>query len=124
MVQKYFQGVFGLSGQAAGILYLPVYQELSTNWVPDDPELATRAAVKRMRARGLLVSERESIEAMDRRLVEGEESDLFGKVYNKDGRLAKTATVVARNEWDGVLDRALTHARQFSDRILEGEIEI
>lgn len=121
VVEHFSEMLFGSPGKPAGLFYLPIYQEWKTGWTPMDAQKAQQSAVKTMRARGVFVNEPSFIEWMDSRFAKGEDSDLFGKVYNKDQQIARNTPIVSQEDFRAMIRRALSHVEEIGDRILVGE---
>lgn len=123
-VEKFSASLFGNAARPAGMFYLPIAQAWKTHFTPVAEDEATMAQVKAMRARGVLVNDDRLLEWMDWRVAKGEDSDLFGKVYNKDQQVTKTAPVVTQETFQAMTRRALAHVEEFGDQILMGETAI
>lgn len=124
VIAHFSNQLFGFPAKPAGIFYLPVYQEWKTSLSPAPVQVAEQSAIKAMRTRGIMVDEGSLIAWMDARLTQGEDSDLFAKVYNKDGEVAKSAPVVSKQGFTAMTQHALRLVEKFTDQILSGETSI
>ena len=124
VVKHFANELFGHPATPAGILYLPVRSQVEVAKAPEDPDEAQKAAVQKMKAKGVLVHHPTLIEWMDERLTNGIESDLFGKVYNQNGQLAKNAPALEPAQWDQLLEQAIAQAARVADGIQRGENEV
>jgi ATP-dependent helicase/nuclease subunit B len=124
VVERFSERLFGRTAQPVGLVYLPIVRKTVLRKAPLAESAAEQDSIKQMRARGWLLSDRDVLEAMDRRLVQGEDSELFQKVYKKDGSVAKNAPVLEAADWRRLLDTALERVRQCAERIATGDVSI
>jgi ATP-dependent helicase/nuclease subunit B len=123
MVAEKSTQLFGEQADPAGMLYIPLQRRVNTDDAPTDAREAAERVYQRMQAKGWLVGDDELIQAMDRRIASGG-SELFPKVYKKDGSWLKTAPVLTAQEWRWLLARALAHVKELAMRMRAGEIDI
>ncbi|WP_029420932.1 PD-(D/E)XK nuclease family protein [Alicyclobacillus macrosporangiidus] len=124
VVAHHARVLFGTEAEPAGVLYMPVGRSPRTVRVPEPGDEARVQAYRSMRPRGLLVADPELVAWMDERLPDGSETELFGKVFTRDGRFTKGAPVAGPDEWRGMLQKVLAHVREVSARVAGGEIQI
>ncbi|QQE77423.1 PD-(D/E)XK nuclease family protein [Alicyclobacillus sp. SO9] len=120
---KYSQQLFGQEGTLAGLLYLPIQSGISVSPSPMKPSDAIAAQAQHMRTRGWMLANDTYLQWMDGSIRDGA-TDLFKKVYKKDGSLMKTAPVLTEQAWQSLLGRVISHVYTLSSRILSGKIPI
>jgi ATP-dependent helicase/nuclease subunit B len=123
-IERHGKSLFGKASKAAGILYFPVTRKVELKNAPLEESRAQTEVQKRMRARGFMTADREVIEAMDERLPGAVDTELFGKVYNKNETIAKYAPALPEAEWEMLIGRALAHVREIATRIMNGEVQV
>lgn len=121
-ITAHSEQLFGRSSRPAAILYLPVVDKVETKSIPDAKDTAFLESLRQLRARGLMVADPAIVGAMDIRLIDGADSELFAKVYTKQKTLMPYAPALAEEDWRRLVGRALAHAREIGERILAGEI--
>ncbi|SFV04186.1 PD-(D/E)XK nuclease family protein [Alicyclobacillus macrosporangiidus] len=124
VVARHARVLFGTEAEPAAVLYMPVGRSPRTVRVPESGDEARVHAYRSMRPRGLLLADPELVAWMDERLPDGSETELFGKVFTKDGRFTKGAPVAGADAWRGMLRKVLGHVREVSARVAGGEIQI
>jgi len=115
--------LFGRPHKPVALMYVPIARKVELKNAPDAVSDAFVEALKRMRARGWMIADKAVVTRMDARLVDGD-SELFAKVFNKDGRLSAYAPALDIDDWDWMLETALKNVRTFARRMLHGDIEI
>ena len=103
----------------AGAFYFTVQDPMVTS--PQDIKAeAERLIAREMRLRGVVLAETEVVEAMDADLPEYS----LGKVFNKDGSVARTAQAYDLDAMHGLLNHAARTAADLADGIRSGCIDI
>jgi ATP-dependent helicase/nuclease subunit B len=125
VIARYSKQLHGVACEPAGMLYIPIVHKVKLYSVPTDEESARGEVLKNMRATGMFVNDKTLVGWMDGRLTDGSTtSDLFTKVYNKNGSVAPHAPVLDAGDWKLLMGRALAHVKEIGERILSGEISI
>ncbi|WP_372503687.1 helicase-exonuclease AddAB subunit AddB [Acididesulfobacillus acetoxydans] len=107
----------------AGFLYFPVVDPVLDHELPlADDELEERR-LKAIKVDGYLLADQAVLQAMDRRLAEGE-SDLLRLKMNKDGTLRQGGKVLSSEEFALLRTHLGRVVRDAGERILAGEIGI
>ncbi|KLU58845.1 ATP-dependent helicase/deoxyribonuclease subunit B [Peptococcaceae bacterium CEB3] len=107
----------------AGFLYFPVIDPMLDNELPlPDGELEERR-LKAIKVDGYLLADQAVLQAMDRRLAEGE-SELLRLKMNKDGSLRQGSKVLSSEEFALLCTHLGRVVREGGERILAGEIGI
>jgi ATP-dependent helicase/nuclease subunit B len=123
-IEHHGEDLFGQPARAVGLLYLPVTRKVELKNAPLSEEKAQIEVQKRMRARGFMTADREIVGAMDERLLDAGDTELFAKVYNKNETLAKYAPALPEEEWQMLIGRALAHVKEIATRIMNGEVQV
>jgi len=122
VVQHHSELIFGQPSQAVGLLYIPIRQKSALKNAPDATETALTGIRRGMQAKGLMMNDRDVVTWMDQRLSDSGDSDLFRKVYRKDGQAMQYAPVVNPEDWKRLLDVTLLNVRRAATKILDGDI--
>ncbi len=123
-IEQNSQALFGKEARAVGMLYIPVLRKVELKNVPVEEQKALFEVQKHMRARGWMVEEKRIVEAMDKRLTDAQDSELFTRVYTKSQTVAKYAPALPSDEWNMLVSRAVDNVRTLAKRILEGDVRV
>lgn len=125
VMERMSESIFGRTSEPAGMIYIPIVHKVELVDVPEPENAAQEAVYQNMRASGLFVEDKSLIEWMDSRLTSPpQKSDLFPQIYKQDGSPMQRAPILSKNEWQSLVGRAVVHIKEFSGRILSGEIGI
>ncbi len=123
-IECHSKALFGDEATAVGMLYIPVLRKVELKNAPFNELRAQVEVQKRLRARGWMLADEEVVEAMDKRLLSGEDTELFSRVYTKTKILAKYAPALHADEWQMIIGRALNHVKTLGERILSGDVSV
>ncbi|QSO46196.1 PD-(D/E)XK nuclease family protein [Alicyclobacillus mengziensis] len=124
VVKAQSQNIFGQPSTAGGFFYLPLVRKLETGNQPDEEHKAFEKAISRMKARGLWRDDGVSLGLMDERLPRAIDSEIFPKMYNQDGSIAKQAPVLCETDWDAMEDFVLDKVQELAQAMRRGDISI
>lgn len=124
VVKAQSQHIFGQASTAGGFFYLPLVRKLETGNQPDEEHKAFEKAISRMKARGLWRDDGVSLRLMDERLPRAIDSEIFPKMYNQDGSIAKQAPVLCETDWDAMEDFVLDKVQELAQAMRRGDISI
>lgn len=124
VIAEHSTQLFGETATPAAMIYIPVLRRATPRLVPLETSAAREESLKKLRARGYMVHHPKVISWMDERLTSGEDSELFKKVYKKDGDLMKNAPTLSQREWDLLISRAARHVHEIAKRIQSGDISV
>jgi ATP-dependent helicase/nuclease subunit B len=125
VIARYSERIHGMASEPAGMLYIPIVHKVKLYTVPTDEAKAREEFFKNMRASGMFVNDTTLVGWMDARLTDGSNtSDLFSKIYNKNGSVAEYAPVLDAGDWKLLIGRALAHVKEIGERIFNGDISI
>lgn len=124
VVERHAETLFGRVSRPAGMMYIPILYKVDIANQPTEEASAAEDVRKKMRARGLLVEDAQLIGWMDDRLPGGAASELFQKIYNQNGSLAKWAPTVPATAWQALTRHVMDLVKTFGTRLLDGDIAI
>ncbi|QSO52536.1 exodeoxyribonuclease V subunit gamma [Alicyclobacillus curvatus] len=124
VVKAQSEHIFGKPSMAGGFFYLPLVRKLETDNQPEDEHKAFEKAIARMKARGLWRNDGVALRLMDYRLPQAIDSEIFPKMYNKDGTISKQAAVLGESDWDAMETFVLDKVRELAQAMRKGDISI
>ena len=124
VVKAISEQLFGVGSEAGGFFYLPLVRKLETENQPEEALKAFEKALSRMRARGLWRDDGVSLGWMDHRLPQAVESELFPKMYKKDGTVTKQAPVLGEADWGAMESFVLEKVRELAAGIRQGNVDV
>ncbi len=124
VIEHHSKELFGDTAKAVGILYIPVTRKVELKNTPTDESTAHYELLKRMRAKGYFTADKDIVGAMDKRLLDSVDTELFSKVYNKNETLAKHAPALPEDEWQMLIGRGVAHVKDIATRIMSGDVSV
>lgn len=124
VVRHYSRELFGQWATPAGVFYQPLVRRFETKDEPIADTVAFEQALTRMKVHGLWLGDDTAMAWMDKRLAAGEPSELFPKMFKKDGSFMKNAPVLEPDDWMRMEEAVQQRVRELAETVRGGDIRI
>ncbi|CAM3437797.1 helicase-exonuclease AddAB subunit AddB [Marinicrinis lubricantis] len=113
----------GKQAQPAGVLYFHVHNPLLQKERPMDEDKAKDELFKRYKMKGLVLSDLDIIQKMDKQLEKGY-SDILPVGLKSDGDFYRSSSVVSLQQWGQLRDYVRGQIKHTAEEILDGNVDI